>query len=576
MELLKIKENRPYKDRNSDIEFLRDWCCLYINEDLKWELCLNGEIKEGYEVKSLSYLIKTIVDQKNKHQKIEKYQRRLIIWVNSPSILQVYIQLLSQNLQIGQIEKFIKGKRVKIIDRIYNKDLEFRNFDLISGETVNEVKKTYNFNSQGVKIMVDFLKKREEQGLNGWGQIRYTFSNNNLKLFYKRFNKDILQELRFEAIKRIPSLEFNTILQEASKQGIMLCRRETINTMLTNVYSFDISSAYNSQFIRGNDFPIGRVKRAPIEELRDLIAQQKWFLIVMVSSYPIEMPFEWIKAYEKEGYFYYVIGNYDYRIIQESGGSLSRIDKNWKIFKVFKCSEEGYLNMNFRDELVNLYEMRQQLKAKKDNEEKIYKQIGEVLYGKGIQRREFKTNQDIYNFYSKRDVMYVGPQISYHALQRTRYEIMKMLKLLDYSYIACDTDSIKTQNIMAPQVFSERNKEILEENKKAGFPNTRIGLWKFEGLYPHFIQFGNKVYAYEENDKIVCKFAGCLKEASSNYFNKISLQEGLRLLQNEDLAIPNGIIKKVLVAENNELIIKQFKYSYNVRGGEDKDEIDMA
>lgn len=573
MRLLKIKDNKPFKDRNSNVEFLRDWCCLFINEQLEWEFYLNEEIAKGETMSSLQAILKNLIKEKELHHKSDKNERRLVIWTNKLSILSTYIRLLNQNLIPTQIDKFNKGKEVHIVDKIYNTDLEFRNFDLIAGEDIIEVKKTYGFKSKGVNIMVDFLKKKEEQGLNGWSQIRYTFSNNNLKLFYKRFNNEEIQQMRIENLKRIPTLEFHQIIQEAGKQGIMLCNPNIINQLIDNVYSFDISSAYNSQFIRGDDFPIGKVKRAAASELPQLIKENKWFLIVMYSEFEVDNLFNWIKPVIKDDGYYYIIGNYDYKIIQETGGSLKRIDKNWKIYKVFKCDEQGYLNYRFREELVNLYETRQALKSMGKTEEKIYKQVAEVLYGKGIQKRKFETNSEIHNFYSKRDNTYIGCQISYHALQRTRYEIMKMMLRLNYSYIACDTDSIKTQSPMAPLLFKERNEEILEENRKAGFPNTRIGLWKFEGLYPHFIQYGNKVYAFENNNKIECKFAGCLKEASSIFFKNLSLEEGIRQLQNPELSIPEGVIKKFLALENNQLILKKVSYSYKVRGG-DCDEMD--
>ena len=142
-----------------------------------------------------------------------------------------------------------------------------------------------------------------------------------------------------------------------------------------------------------------------------------------------------------------------------------------------------------------------------------------------------------------------------------------MLNRLNWSFVACDTDSIKTQNPAATQIFEERNKEILEENKAAGF-DTRIGLWKFEGLYPNFIQFGNKVYAYEHEGKINCKFAGCLKEASQAYFEKLSIEEGIKELQNPELEIPNGIIREYLDLTDGKFVVKKDLLSYKVRGGD--------
>lgn len=570
MKLLKIRENKPYKDRNSNIEFLRDWCCLFFEDDLSWQFYLNGEIKKGSNLITLRYFLRDIIKEKQAHSKTDK-ERRLVIWTNSLSSLKNYILTIENDLSIHLIEKFCAGKKQIIVDLIFNKDLEFRNFDLISGETIEEVKQTYGFDSKGINIMVSFLKKKETQGLKGWNQIRYTFSNNNLKIFYKRFSPEVMKELYYEQIRRVPSLNVYQTLAAANKSGVMFFDPNIQSQLIKNVYSYDISSAYNSQFIRGNDFPIGKIYKTNNNELPTLIKENKWFMFAMISEYKIQGLPRWITPYEKDGYYYYIIGNYDYKCLQELGIKLSSIDKNWKIYSVYECDTIGYLNTNFRKELNNLYNERQSLKRMGLKEEKIKKQIAEVLYGKGIQKRELSCNSEIFKFYKTHN-NYIDAQISFHALQRTRYEIVLMLSRLNWSYIACDTDSIKTQNPAAPQIFEERNKEIMKENLEAGF-NTKIGLWKFEGLYPHFIQFGNKVYAYEENSKIKCKFAGCLTNASEDYFKKLSLEEGLKALQNPNLSIPNGIVIKTLQIGEQGFYIKKTSYSYGVVNGIDKEEI---
>lgn len=343
------------------------------------------------------------------------------------------------------------------------------------------------------------------------------------------------------------------------------------NQLIKDVYSYDISSAYNSQFIRGNDFPIGKITLTDNSELSSLIKENKWFLLVMASEYKIENMPQWITPYEQDEVYYYIIGNYDYKCLQLLGLKLNSIDKNWKIYRLYNCEETGYLKSKFREELNSLYNERQALKRLGNKEEKIKKQIAEVLYGKGVQSRNFNSNSEISHFY-RRTNNYIDAQISLHALQRTRYEIILMLSRLNWSYIACDTDSIKTQNPMAAQVFEERNREIEKENIEAGF-ETKIGLWKFEGLYPNFIQYGNKVYAYEHNNKIECKFAGCLTKASESFFSNLSLKEGLKQLQNPNLSIPGGIIVKTLQIGEKGFYLKKQTYSYGVRNGIDMEEI---
>ena len=564
MQLLKIRENRAYKDRNEDVEFLRDWCCLYFNENLEWELYLNGEIIKGEDIIPLYNLFKKIIKEKEKSHKTKNNQRRLVIWVNRLSTLRNYVVNLGKDMEISKMEKFKKGRVECFIDKITNCDLEFRSFDLISGENLEELVKTYRLKNKGVTAMVEYLKKREEQGLKGWSQIRYTLSNNNLKLFYRKFNNDTLNELREEVVKRAPSLEFYQILMEAPKAGVMFYYPEIQNKMLTQVNSFDISSAYNSQFVRGNDFPIGKVKRVDTSMLSQLYNENKWFLLVMAAEEEVKMLPNWIKPIYKDDEIYYIIGNYDYKIIRMCGLKLSSLSNKWTKYKLFTCEETGYLHKRIREEIVHLYDKRQYLKLNGNPEEKIYKQIGEVLYGKGIQKRHLATSSEVYAYY-KRPSAYIDAQISYHALQRTRYELMLMLYRINGEYVACDTDSIKTRNPMAPQLFSERNKEISEENRLAGFPDTKIGLWKFEGCYNNFIQFGNKVYAYEENRKIKCKFAGCLIEASDAYFNSMSLEQGLNALCDPDLIIPNGLSYSVL-DYNDSFYLRKINKPYRVRG----------
>ena len=568
MELLKIRDNRPYKDRrDNNVEFLRDFCCLYFDEELNWEFYLNGEVKKGDSIFGLIRVFSEIIKLKNKGKRNNEISRRLVIWSNSLSLLRNYYSQLDKNLQVSLIEKFYRGRYRRFVDIIYNKDLEFRNFELLAGEKFNDVKDTYGFKSQGVGVMVDFIKKREAQGLKGWGSIRYTAANNNLKLFYRNFTKEQLAELQYENIKRTPSYEFYQVLQEASKAGVIMVDKNTQNKMINNVYSYDISSAYNSQFVRGDDFPIGKVKKIDTSELLRLYNEDKWFLLVMISEVPIDNVPDWLTPYEQNGMYYYIIGNYDYKCLKLMGANLSRISKDWKKHKLFTCEETGRLNEAVRMELNNLYKQRQYLKSIGSKEEKIYKQIAEVLYGKGIQKRTFNGNSEIATSY-KQPNKYICAQISYHALQRTRYEIISMLDRLNWSYVACDTDSIKTQNPAAPQLFEERNREILAENQAAGI-DSKIGLWKAEGLYPNFIQYGKKVYAYEQDGKIECKFAGCPISAWKNYFKAMSKEEGLNKLQDPSLVIPKGINEFVLkIDEGGKFYLKKVSYDYAVRGGD--------
>jgi hypothetical protein len=86
---------------------------------------------------------------------------------------------------------------------IANEHFEFRNFELLSGETIEELKKTYKWtNKDNIDTMLAFIEMRQKQGFDDWVQLRYTLANSSLKLFYNDFTEEELQEMKTEQLKR--------------------------------------------------------------------------------------------------------------------------------------------------------------------------------------------------------------------------------------------------------------------------------------------------------------------------------------------------------------------------------------
>jgi hypothetical protein len=98
MELLKTTANPPYKERGGKVEFLRDCCCLYIDDGLNWEFYLNGEIEKGSQLSELKSLINSIVKTKEKRRRNGERERRIVIWTNNLTRIRVYIQLINSDL----------------------------------------------------------------------------------------------------------------------------------------------------------------------------------------------------------------------------------------------------------------------------------------------------------------------------------------------------------------------------------------------------------------------------------------------------------------------------------------------
>lgn len=585
MELLKLTDNGKYINKpwgggkgKSDIEYLRDRCLLNINDELEWTFYLNGETATGNTIYELRKLINEIVEKKEKSHRSKDKNRRLVIWTSRLTLFHAYIRLLYNGLELSLMEKFRKGRYEKCVMDITNPHLEFRNFEEISGETIEEVNKTYSFNCDNeIDIMNAFIDMRFEEGLNDWKQLRYTFANNSLKLFYREanFSEKTLRAMKYESLERKPSLPLSQIYDVSCKAGVMFCQENNIGIMKHNVKAKDINEAYNAQFVRGDDFPIDNIRKVKVSELASLIREDKWFLVVMESDYEIKSMPRFLSPYQKDEKFYYIIEQYDYKCLTAMGLKITTIDKNWRKYKLFKCDKVGYLHWNFRKHIVKRYGKRRYLKRQADPKEKTIKQQFKVVYGKGLQKRNFKTNSEIANYYRNNNT-YINQIVSYHAMARNRLEIIIMLNRLNLNFESCDTDGIKTLHPDADQIFEQRNQEIREENARAGFINTEIGLWKDEGCYPNFIQFGNKVYAYEENGVIVCKFAGCLKSAWKEYFGSMSLEEGLERLKDFNLKIPNGCVRRSLVKnENGELYIRKRVYFYGINGTDVEAEEDL-
>ena len=133
-----------------------------------------------------------------------------------------------------------------------------------------------------------------------------------------------------------------------------------------------------------------------------------------------------------------------------------------------------------------------------------------------------------------------------------------MMKRIKEDLVAIDTDGIKTKysKKKSIEIFFERNEEIKQELAAAGFPNTKIGTWKFEGTFKKFIQYEKKVYAYEDEEGLHCKFAGCNKEQLDNFLMTCRDMNGLL----NCLSIPGGVIEKVVRISGNDAYVVETIY----------------
>lgn len=557
MKLLKATDNNGhstfYKDRRSpNCEFTRDLICLWLGEENDWALKVNGELIENKGWKTLGITLNELVCLKEKSHR-KKSIRRLVVWTNRLGIFQNVICLaLKEELE----KKIINGFKQKLLLWVCNEHFEFRNFDVIASENARRIKDTFSFEGSEVDAMESYLSMQEEQN---WSRFRWTAAHCFESLFYKRLNKRLNDEekraLNYEIATRQHNDLYNDMIYKGGKSGIIWINKNDKRKVLENVRSYDISQAYGGQFVRADDFPLGEIYTT--NEPKEEVMSRSWYAFAFEFDKKIDPPIPWIKVFQVKDKWYCLLTKPDFDCMKLME---AKFKERPRIKFQFACKNVGYLNFKVRKLINDLYNERQKLKQEGDKTEKFLKQMNEVIYGKGLQDRRGDT-KDNKNF------RYFCPQISYHALAKTRYELILMIDRLKDRLVACDSDSIKVVNHgFADFLFDIRNSEIKQQLEIAGFPNAKIGTWKFEGLYNRFIQFEKKVYAYEENGELVCKFAGCNKDQLIKW-----LSEGRDF---DDLIsstrISGGVIQKEICynAQGNFWVETKY-YDYSL----DKDEI---
>ncbi len=556
--LLSIRDNQPFK--RGQVELMRDLICLEIRIDESWVLRVNGVNQNGQKLYQLAAALNQIEKEKREKQRGEK-ERRLVVWVGSLNFFQYFFLEFRSGWEFNKFIKFNKrkGQKEERLQKMIGKDWELRDFNLM----VNKDKE------YSVEEMEEKIRKYQTAGLRNWFTLDYSFAHCQMKLFYNGFKEEERMEMWRETKEgqRLPSKEFyDVITKKASKSGLIGFDYGLKKMPLGTVKSFDIRSAYNGQFVRGDDFPIGEIKK--IKEpnwniVRELIENEKWFILVMKSEEKLNVP-AWIDGkYSQDGFYEYVIGNYDYMTLKKIGFKLSTF--NWKLGDVYTCDQTGYLNYAFRTRIVELFEKKEELKLQGDKDSAAeLKAITEVLYGKGLQANDYKDSADLRKKYTvKYGTHYVMPQYSYHALQRTRYELVLMLERTGFEWaVAWDTDGIKTIEAGAEQIFSQRNQEIRKELVKAGFKNTSIGTWKFEGTFKYFIQFSNKVYAYsKDGNDLVCKFAGCRESAVKKLIEEVKdIDAFFEWAAGSSFKVKDGIRKRIYYKDTLRFEEKFFDY----------------
>ena len=385
-------------------------------------------------------------------------------------------------------------------------DTLFRSFRALIGGHDGTLSKLYNDEPMPVK-MHKFVSMFGDPL-----KVKYTLAHNTVQMFFRE-----LKQMLWDDTKKHQHFYYDfqtyTDCYAGDKSGLLGAPDGTYGTEHNNVLMFDKKSAYAGVFIHDDMFPCGKIRNVTaqnwqfdVKRIKDMIENRIWFKLVIEADLGLKDSFDnGVTALEYNDVCYFI--------------DVEEID-GWKIivdgmrnnnYRLYRCDETGYMNDAFRKAFVDLYETKNSC----DNpaEKHIYKTQLAMVYGKGLQKQNFRNIEDVQRFYKGRGDRYVYPEHSNHVCARLRYEMLRAA--IEGNAIYVDTDGIKVQDTPENrQLFEEYNNKILQKNKDAGF-NTDVGVWKFEGKADRFCVFAKKTYIYTSNDELTITAAGLTEEGKA-------------------------------------------------------------
>lgn len=517
--LLSVAKNKPHKV--GDKYFLRDIITVYFDLRINWwQACVNGTVKAGKDVESFENFVESLKEEIKQRSRKDK-QRKAIIFINDLDVVRFV-------LPDGQRTEATKEKAgIKYSLEYESEFFVFRNFNIIANSKAEKILKMF----PGLTLceaMTEFLKMFDLPIIN----IRYSLAYITKKIFYK----DIKAELWADTAKnnRIPKTRQIYYDMLAGNQGGLLSSFENSGLLfqvLHNIGSFDKRSAYPSYFINDRFFPVGRVFEVKggdcfrISAAKKAVKNGQWFKVVIDS--PEEIPeLKYFTSGQPNFYgvkYCYGVELFDYKILEKCGVDFWGILPGNK-FRVYRTDKTGYLPQCFREKVMYLYNIKNAFPDKNSPKRFMIKTQLDMLYGKGLQKFEFYTDDQLFKKYCCRGENFLLPQMSMHVVAAMRHELLVIMSKFQHDCIAFDTDGTKlnldaigTQK--AIEFFDAVNDYITQKNINAGF-YSNIGTWDFEYIAKEFIQFAPKVYAYSDSSGLHCKFAGvperCLKKYLAN------------------------------------------------------------
>lgn len=369
--------------------------------------------------------------------------------------------------------------------------------------------------------------------------VKYGLATNTKRMFYSDL------DLSSTAISDIKRFRQCIAGDKAGAMPIIESIRE-IRPHVFGADSYDMRSAYASVLCTDDMYPLGKVHASHQKDILNIVEHKKWCKIVF------DVEIEGLCGFYDEEYGMTALEYYDILYLRDF--CHDDISNYLHIpHTVLWSDETGYLDKRFRDKMHETYVLKQSL-DNNDPRRFFVKMQLEMVYGKSIQKRDFKSDMAVKKFL---ETQFLQPHQGMHTTAAVRYNLVKAMLEIPEHVFYWDTDCLKVDNEFDHKsYFNELNQKIIEKNRKAGY-DSDIGTFKHEGHYDEFKVWSLKVYAYRQGNDFTLKAAGFaddLKEEFLSMIGDVSIidfidKRGLIYYQ-KGYIIEDGIVKVVYIKKN--------------------------
>lgn len=432
--------------------------CFYNKRTNNWDMLW---IDEYFEGNGFDSLVRTI-----KNNAVDK-TRQYIVFINDLTYYSSYLP----GTEKGE-KRFINGDK-DIMEKNFS-NIQFRNFKLFMPNYSEEILEKEKMPSSFMRDYLKALHYTEEPE-----DCRYTFGHVFQHKIIDPATRRTLKEDILKSHRNIWNEGMYNRLICGNKSGLTCPVQESF--VIDDCDIYDENSAYSSIITSDNMFPIGQV----IEHTGDMVlrafeeAKKRglWFKFYIPEDVKVPDCFYRFQDSKSKGIG---IEYYDFKLLIDCDIMTKKHFIN-AIKKIqdkvtFMCAIPGYLHPFFREKQLELYVKKHQLPPGLERD--IVKMGLEIMYGKGLQYREFSDCKQIPGFFTD-GLHYFLPHMALHCTSAARYKLAMMLHKAGKNVFYFDTDSVHGKGKELENAIEEANKEQMFLNKLSG-NETDIGCWKTE------------------------------------------------------------------------------------------------